>query len=214
MVPETARSQAAIGRGGKFRSVIAILSSVLIFRACISWDAGPLSGAYGKLAWTQHLTRQPFDRRRHMAQAVRALQTLIQSTLKRFGAKLLSWRRSLTGCSREVETAMRKHTATSHGFILGTWVKSIVRALDAAGCNGSALLAEAGFDLKALDGPNARCTLPKTARLWRLALAATGDAAFGLKVASHIKHTTFHALGYGLSASSTLKEAFERVQRY
>jgi AraC-like DNA-binding protein len=109
---------------------------------------------------------------------------------------------------------MRKHTATSHGFILGTWVKSIVRALDAAGCNGSALLAEAGFDLKALDGPNARCTLPKTARLWRLALAATGDAAFGLKVASHIKHTTFHALGYGLSASSTLKEAFERVQRY
>ena len=51
-------------------------------------------------------------------------------------------------------------------------------------------------------------------RLWRLAVAATGDAAFGLKVASHIKHTTFHALSYGLCASSTLKEAFERVQRY
>jgi len=45
-------------------------------------------------------------------------------------------------------------------------------------------------------------------------VAATGDPAFGIKVASHIKQTTFHALSYGLSASSTLKEAFERVQRY
>ena len=45
-------------------------------------------------------------------------------------------------------------------------------------------------------------------------MAATGDPAFGIKVASHIKQTTFHALSYGLSASSTLKEAFERVQRY
>jgi len=97
---------------------------------------------------------------------------------------------------------------------LGTWVKAITRALDAAGCNGSALVAEAGLEADVLDVPNVRCPLDKTARLWRLAVAATGDSAFGLKVASHIKHTTFHALGYGLSASSTLREAFERVQRY
>jgi AraC-like DNA-binding protein len=97
---------------------------------------------------------------------------------------------------------------------LGTWVKAICRAMEAAGCDSSALLAEAGFDLKALDGPTVRCPLTQTARLWGLAVAATGDPAFGIKVASHIKQTTFHALSYGLSASSTLKEAFERVQRY
>jgi AraC-like DNA-binding protein len=97
---------------------------------------------------------------------------------------------------------------------LGTWVKAICRALEAAGCESTALLAEAGFDLKALDGPTVRCPLTQTARLWGLAVAATGDPAFGIKVASHIKQTTFHALSYGLSASSTLKEAFERVQRY
>jgi AraC-like DNA-binding protein len=97
---------------------------------------------------------------------------------------------------------------------LGTWVKAICRALEAAGCDSAALLAEAGFDLKSLDGPNARCPLTHTERLWRIAVAATGDPAFGIPVASHIKQTTFHALGYGLSASSTLKEAFERVQRY
>ncbi|MGO9513542.1 MAG: AraC family transcriptional regulator ligand-binding domain-containing protein [Steroidobacteraceae bacterium] len=109
---------------------------------------------------------------------------------------------------------MRTHTAPSRGYILATWIKAIGRALDAAGCDGAALLVEAGFDLECLDGPTVRCPLATTARLWEIAVAATGDPAFGIKVASHIKHTTFHALSYGLCASSTLKEAFERVQRY
>jgi AraC-like DNA-binding protein len=98
--------------------------------------------------------------------------------------------------------------------ILVTWVKAICRALNAAGCDSSALVAEAGVDAKLLDDPTARCLIAPVSQLWKLAVAATGDAAFGLKVASHIKHTTFHALSYGLCASSTLKEAFERVQRY
>ena len=97
---------------------------------------------------------------------------------------------------------------------LGSWVKAIGRALEAAGCDSAALLAEAGFDLKSLEGPTVRCPLTQTERLWKLAVAATDDPAFGIKVASHIKQTTFHALSYGLSASSTLKEAFERAQRY
>src|SRR5260370_15813418 len=96
---------------------------------------------------------------------------------------------------------------------LGSWVKAICRALDAAGCDSAALLAEAGFDLKALDGPNVRCPLTQTERLWRIAVAATRDPAFGIKVASHIKQTTFHALSYGLSATSPLKEAFEPFAR-
>jgi AraC-like DNA-binding protein len=105
------------------------------------------------------------------------------------------------------------HTTMGRGYILATWIKAIGRALDAAGCNGAAILAEAGFDPGDLEGPTARCPLVNNGRLWQLAVAATGDPAFGLKVASHIKHTTFHALSYALSASSTLKEAFERVRR-
>jgi AraC-like DNA-binding protein len=109
---------------------------------------------------------------------------------------------------------MRTVTAGGQNSILATWVKAFGRALDAAGCDGSALLAEAGFELKDFSGPDARCPLAKTEQLWRVALKATGDPAFGVKLAKHFPHTTFHALGYGLSASSTLKEAFERVQRY
>jgi AraC-like DNA-binding protein len=108
---------------------------------------------------------------------------------------------------------MRIQTAAGQS-ILGSYVKAVGRALDAAGCDGAALLAQAGFDLKDLDGPDTRCPLVNTGHLWRLAVAATGDPAFGIKVANHYKHTTFHALGYGTSASSTLKEAFERVRRY
>ena len=97
---------------------------------------------------------------------------------------------------------------------LCSWVKAICRALDAAGCNSAALLAEAGLEAKSLDGPTARCPVTYSLRLWKIAMAATGDPAFGLKVASHIKPTSFHAMSYGMSASSTLKEALQRAQRY
>ena len=109
---------------------------------------------------------------------------------------------------------MRIHTATNQNSILGAWVKAVGRALDAAGCDGSTLLEEAGFDPRELTGCDTRCPLAKASRLWAIALSATGDPAFGVKLARHFNHTTFHALGYGLSASSSLKEAFERVQRY
>jgi len=109
---------------------------------------------------------------------------------------------------------MRTPATARRGYILAAWIKAIGRALDAAGCDGDALLAEAGFDLEALEGPTLLCPLVNTARLWKIAVAATGDPAFGIKVASHIRHTTFHVLSYGLCASSTLKDAFERLQRY
>jgi len=105
-------------------------------------------------------------------------------------------------------------STAGRGYILVGWIKAIGRALDKAGCDSGALLAEAGFDLKSLDAPTLLCPIVNTARLWEIAVAATGDPAFGIKVASHIRHTTFHVLSYGLSASSTLKDAFERLQRY
>ncbi len=108
---------------------------------------------------------------------------------------------------------MRIQPTAGRGYIRAAWITAIGRALDAAGCDGAALLAEAGLP-KSLDGPTLLCPLVNTARLWKIAVAATGDPAFGIKVASHIAHTTFHVLSYGLCASSSLKDAFERLQRY
>jgi len=97
---------------------------------------------------------------------------------------------------------------------LGAWVKTICRAMDAAGCDSKAVLAQSGLELRALDGPDVRCPIELSIRLWKLAAKVTQDPAFGVKAASHIKNTSFHALSYGISSSSTLKDAFERALRY
>lgn len=102
----------------------------------------------------------------------------------------------------------------ARGTTLATWVKALRRCLDASGCDSRALLEQAGLTPRLLDAPYARCSRDSTQKLWQLAVAATGDPGIGLRVASHIRQTTFHALSYSLSASSTLKEAFERVVRY
>lgn len=97
---------------------------------------------------------------------------------------------------------------------LTSWAKAIRKALDANGIDSAALFSAAGLELAALDDPNARYTVAATTRLWRLAVAAVGDDAFGLTVVRHVGQTTFHALGYSVLASSTLREAFERSLRY
>jgi len=97
---------------------------------------------------------------------------------------------------------------------LTSWAKAIRKALETSGVDSAPLFAEAGLKLAALDDPNARYPVAATTRLWQLAVRETGDDAFGLTVARHVSQTTFHALGYSLAASSTLKEAFERLLRY
>jgi AraC-like DNA-binding protein len=93
-------------------------------------------------------------------------------------------------------------------------VRVIVRALDARGIDGRALAMKAGLDLAAFDDPNARYAVTTTARLWRLAVEATGDPSFGLSVSRFVRQTAFHALGYSVVTSRSLKDAFGRMVRY
>lgn len=102
------------------------------------------------------------------------------------------------------------HSATA----LTSWVKAIRRTLDARGVDGTALVVEAGLDPALLDDPNARYPVARTARLWRLAVAATHDPCLGLAVASAVAPTTFHALGYSIMASGSLHEMLRRIVRY
>lgn len=97
---------------------------------------------------------------------------------------------------------------------LASWARALRKALDKHGLDSAALFAQAGLDIAALSDPQARYPLAGTTRLWRLAVQATGDPCLGLTVASQVTPTTFHALGYSLVASATLKEAFERINRY
>lgn len=97
---------------------------------------------------------------------------------------------------------------------LASWAKAIKSTLDARGIDSAALFRQAGLDLSALNDPNARYPLENTTRLWQLAVQASGDPCLGLEVGRNVNQTTFHALGYSLLASPTLKEVFERLIRY
>ena len=103
-------------------------------------------------------------------------------------------------------------TRSAHST-LATWTATILRALAAHGLDGAAIAVRAGIDPEHL-GPDARVPRAALSRLWELAVEATGDPAFGLEASRHAAQTTFHALGYAVLASATLKEAFERIIRY
>jgi len=97
---------------------------------------------------------------------------------------------------------------------LSSWGLAVAKALEARGFDAAYFFSRVGLDFAALDDPEARFPVRTTALLWRLAVETTGDPCFGLEVARHTSPTTFHALGFSLAASSSVREAFERVVRY
>lgn len=97
---------------------------------------------------------------------------------------------------------------------LSTWLRAVVAALDASGVDGRALMREAGLDPALLAQSDARFPQAGSTRLWQLAVQATGDEAFGLRVAGQVRMTTFHSLGYTMVASPTLGAALERMERF
>jgi AraC-like DNA-binding protein len=96
---------------------------------------------------------------------------------------------------------------------LGSWARAVKTALDQRGLDGAALCREAGID-PASTNAETRLPLAATKRLWQLAVQATGDAAFGLHVASAVKPSTFLVLELSLNASSSIAEMFQRLVRF
>jgi len=97
---------------------------------------------------------------------------------------------------------------------LASWTRALRKQLDALGLDSAALCIEAGLAPQQMEDPNARYPLSATTRLWELAVQASGDPAIGLRVSRFVSPTTFHALGYALVASGSLREVFERIVRY
>lgn len=97
---------------------------------------------------------------------------------------------------------------------LTSWARVVRRVLFEAGCDAEALFRAAGLDPAALDDPQGRYPLDRTARLWALAVQATGDPALGLTVARRAAPTSFHALGYAVLASPSVLDALQRCERY
>lgn len=98
--------------------------------------------------------------------------------------------------------------------VLSSWSRTIVDGLEAIGADADAALASAGLTRDALRDPNARLPATVAARLWAAAADRAGDPAFGLRASQFVRPTTFHALGFAVYASATLRDALERLVRY
>ena len=97
---------------------------------------------------------------------------------------------------------------------LNTWVNALVLTLQSRGCDADALMVRAGLDPAAIKDPNGRSPVTCVARLWRLAVEATGDPCLGLKAAAFVQPATFHSLGLALLASQNLEDSLQRAARF
>jgi AraC-like DNA-binding protein len=93
---------------------------------------------------------------------------------------------------------------------VSAWVFAIVRALEEARVDHVAVLRLIGMDPDKLLHLDHRYTQEQVTSLWIASVAATADPDFGLKVARHIRPSTFHVVGYAMACSSNLRRAAER----
>ena len=73
---------------------------------------------------------------------------------------------------------------------------------------------EAGLDPVGSGSLDTRYPVAKMQKIWRLAVARTGDPCFGLTVAEHMRAQIFHGLGFAWMSSCTLLDALRRLVKY
>jgi AraC-like DNA-binding protein len=86
--------------------------------------------------------------------------------------------------------------------------------LELRGIDPAPLYKEAGLDPENLDDPRARHQANEAILPWWLASKLLDDPAFGLSIAKVWQPSDFHALGCAFLASTTLRDALNRLIRY
>jgi AraC-like DNA-binding protein len=94
------------------------------------------------------------------------------------------------------------------------WVQGLLRLFGSQGVVPSRLFAEAGIDLDGLDQPGARLDLEQVNRLWRLAVAATGQATLGLDRDLAARHIDLEIGASWAGSAATLWSVLESQERY
>ena len=82
------------------------------------------------------------------------------------------------------------------------------------GIDPAPLYEKAGITLPHATSPHLRYPFSKIRKLWELAKQASGDETIGLRTGAYAQLPQFYALGYSISASSTLLGALQRISRY
>ena len=106
-----------------------------------------------------------------------------------------------------------KHDPIQHSTI-GSYAHAIAAALESRGIEPCEVFQEAGVDFKSSSDPLLRLKNEEIGRLFAVATKLTGDPYFGMEVGKMLQPSNLHALGYGLMASSTLRDFCKRVENY
>jgi len=120
----------------------------------------------------------------------------------------------MLNCAPEFRTVITvKHDPIQHSTI-GSYAHAISAALESRGIEPREVFKEAGVDFKSSPDPLLRLKNEEVGRLFAVATRLTGDPYFGIEVGMTIQPSNLHALGYGLMASSTLRDFCRRVENY
>lgn len=98
--------------------------------------------------------------------------------------------------------------------VLAQSVGTLWRVIESYGLDPEALFRSEGLELELPIEPGTRLPYAKLDALRARAAQASGDPAFGLRVAECVHPSYLGALGYAVLASKTLRDGFERIHRF
>lgn len=101
-----------------------------------------------------------------------------------------------------------------HSSSYGPIAVAIFQTLESYHVDAAKVMREAGVDLSYLKDPTARLDPATHFKIVADAVELTEDPAFGLRFSDFVHPTTFHALGFALLSSSTLRAFCQRWVRY
>tara|TARA_R110002096_G_C14599454_1_gene722585 strand:- start:1005 stop:2072 length:1068 start_codon:yes stop_codon:yes gene_type:complete len=94
------------------------------------------------------------------------------------------------------------------------WANAMAQALESEGLDSQLLFEKSDIPYQTSVDPSSRLKTRKASRLYRLAVEASGNPSFGLKVGVCLQPMTLYTLGYSIFVSSNLHEVCEKLERY
>ena len=101
------------------------------------------------------------------------------------------------------------------GTSISGWVRPVLLAMIALGVDGRRVFRDCGLDPDAQGKALVRNPVAKMQYVWQQAENSIDDRnLLATQIASYLNASSFHALGFGLYASSSLADMFRRLHQY
>jgi len=97
---------------------------------------------------------------------------------------------------------------------VASYAMAIAHTLKASGIDSKRVFQAAGIQAELTNDPLVRLPTSQLTRLFQSCVEVSNNPYFGLRMAHHIHISNLHALGYALTASSTLMDFCRRLERY